>query len=269
VKEHLLPKIAIASAWKPEIETLHSMIPNSKEIVISDDEESLKCYHGKIHESDLVYFESGVGMTDSAISTSEILWNYPTIKYLIIAGVGGSLSSDNDISCVKVPEEWYDYSRQLFARSKEDGFQTPDHVGKFLHGNHFGFIYPYKTEPVPVSSFMMSVARECSENKQSKDNVSIGGHGLSASIFLDNPEYRDFLKTIHPDGVVVDMESYAVLRAGLRHIHKVGGIAIRTISDTAGMKGSGKNELKIEIRKATDQLALFLDNYLFFLCRKI
>jgi len=269
MKESFLPKIAIISAWQPEIEALHSMIPKSQERTLSGDQSSLKYYHGKKHGLNLVYLESGVGMTDSAISTSEILWKYPSIKYLIVAGVGGSLSSNNDISYIKIPELWYDYSRQLFARPEKDSFKIPDHIGKFLQGDHFNFIYPYKTKPVPTSPLMIDIAKKCSNNKQSENKISIGGEGLSASIFLDNPEYRNFLKNIYPESVVVDMESYAILRSGLKHVRKIGGIAIRAISDTAGKNETKKNELKKEIPKATKELTSFLDNYLFSLRNEI
>jgi adenosylhomocysteine nucleosidase len=261
MKELFQPQIGVVSAWRPELEALHSMIPNSTEVILP--KEGITYFHGKAYGMNLVYLESGVGMTDSAISTADLLSRYPTVKYVMVAGVAGGLSPDIEVASVAVPSVWYDYSRQLYARPDGDGFKKPEHMGKFLQGSNFGFIHPMKTKPVLVSEFMVELARRNKEDASYKiDNITIGGHGLSASVFLDNPQYREFLHTIYPEAVIVDMESYAILRTCQRQGNSVEAMAIRTVSDTAGKQTAGKNELASELQKATDQLTLFLDTYL-------
>lgn len=269
MKKDFQPNIAVVTAWRPELDALHSMVPNATEVALPRSREDIRYYHGNIYNRNIVYFESGVGATDSAISTSDVLSRYPTVKNVIVAGVAGSLSPDIEIASVVIPQRWYDYSRQLYARPGEDGYRTPEHMGRFLQGSHFGMIHPMNTKPVYVNEDMARIVEQNTCSFPVDNNVVIGGSGLSASIFLDNPDYRMYLGDIYPDATIVDMESYAILRATQRHANNVSGIAFRTVSDTAGKEGTSKNELSENLKRATGQLTLFLDHYLHLLSQNI
>lgn len=269
MRRELEPNFAIVSAWRPELEALYSLMPQSEEVALPKDKEDIKYYHGNLHGIDVVYLESGVGMTDSAISTSDCLNRYPTVKYLMVAGVGGALAPELELASITIPNRWSDYSRQLYARSEGDSYKIPGHMGKFLYGSNFGMVHPMKTKPVSVSDYMLELARRTNiPNSAKPPHMVIGGHGLSASIFLDNPEFGAYMRSLYPDSLVVDMESYAILRACQRHTQHVEAIAVRTISDTAGRKGTTENELPVQLQNATDQLTQFLDSYLYVLAKE-
>lgn len=260
------PRIAIATAWKPELNALHDLLPESVEVHVPS--VNTTYYHNNIDGIQVVYFESGVGMTDSAITTSDVLNRYP-ITHLVIAGVAGSLTVEAPPTSICIPDNWKDASRQLYARPSGNGWNRPSHMDKFIEGPNFGMIHPMKTKGVLIDTSMMDRAKEISSHMgdsnpvvNPKPDVIIGGQGLSSSIFMDNPDYREFLQDLYPDARIVDMESYAILRACIRRDMPVLSIAIRAITDTAGNPDITDNELSSNLEKATYNLTAFVSEYI-------
>ena len=81
--------------------------------------------------------------------------------------------------------------------------------------------------------------------------VVVGGHGVSASVFMDNAEVRAWLfKTFAARAT--DMETAAV--AQVAYVHGVPFIAFRSLSDLAGADPAG-NQAPIFFRLASNNAA--------------
>jgi adenosylhomocysteine nucleosidase len=122
------------------------------------------------------------------------------------------------------------YGRETFVRTDAN---YPD--------GEFRFDYPVDADLLGKASLVTTELLRCGENtctqpaKQeclhNQPTITVGGRGLSGSIFVDNSLYRDYLfNTLH--GAVVDMETASV--AHVAYANQKPFIAFRSVSDLAG-----------------------------------
>jgi adenosylhomocysteine nucleosidase len=167
---------------------------------------------------------------------------------------------------VVVPDDWAQYLEVSFARKTADGWVTPEPVDAgapkpygmmFPRGVRLGNArepvtrhYTIAADPTLVALARTVAAkvslRRCvapapkvatnekmaaSPCLDHQPKIVVGGTGVSAGVFADNAEFRDYLSSAY-HARVLDMESAAVAQVAFANQKPV--IVFRSLSDLAG-----------------------------------
>lgn len=237
-QERFSPRVAIAAGFGMELPPLRQLIDGTLQTPANSGA-SVKFYHGRIDDADVVLYVSGMGMNKARRSTREVLNKYPSIKYVIDTGTAGSVSAANPPTVV-IPDRWEDYSWVIGQNIME----------KRLFG---GDNYQNINQPVVVNNYLLELAKSVTSEVAP---VIIGGVGLSSSKILIREKHKLLLQERYPQADIVNMESYAVIQACQQRDNPVPVIAIRAVSDIAGRgyraflgNFSGANKANLEVVK--------------------
>lgn len=195
---------------------------------------------GQLAGKDIILAESGIGMTNAAMTTQKLIDIFNP-KAVIFSGIAGAVDSSVHIGDIVVCERWITHD---YIYLGADGPQ-PRGIG----------VYSPRIDSVsrigsfPVDSLMLEVVsairvenlplREIGDRKPA---VMIGGVGVSGNAFIDNLEKRIWL-AVSFEALVTDMETAAV--AQVCHINDIPFIGFRSASDLAG--GSGSSSARAEL----------------------
>lgn len=269
------PRVAIISAFGPEITKLMSSATVEKVVTVNNRSFTLAKLEGK----EVVLFLSGVSMVNATMTTQLALDNF-NITHILFSGIAGGVNPALLVGDVTIPAKWGQYQEMLFAREKKDGtFDLGWHQTVYTG---FGMMF---TQPVGVthsrlakpddeeSKFwfdadptLLAVAKKmqgvtlASVTPDGKAKLShtpklvVGGNGVSGQTFVDNAKFRDWAyKNFQAD--CLDMESAAV--AHVAYVNGVPFIVFRSLSDLAG-GGPGENEIGTFFGLAADNAATVL-----------
>jgi adenosylhomocysteine nucleosidase len=213
-------------------------------------------WKGRLQGKDVVVVESGVGMTNAAMTTQLLIDKYSPEK-IIFTGICGAIDSANHIGDVVIPEKWATHDYGIY---NEDGF-SPESLGVVLSGESESKYAMF----FPVDKNLLKIAEISAEKIIDKfktiggriPQVRIGGIGVSGNSFIDQKEKRGWLKE-KLDAQIVDMESAGVVQVA--NINGVPILAIRSCSDLAGGSGSNtaQEELSQFFKVATDNSAILV-----------
>jgi adenosylhomocysteine nucleosidase len=271
------PRLAILSAYQPELEALRALMEVKDQRVI----DGRTYYLGQLAGQEVVLFSTGISMVNAAMTTQTALDHFK-IQALIFSGIAGGVNPDLDIGDVVVPAQWGQYQEQVFARQTAAGWDTGWY--KQPWGN-YGMMFPQPVSVTreggradreeerfwfPVDAKMLEVAKRtaqgvqletCTRTRQClqrEPKVVVGGKGVSGPTFVDNAEYRQWVwETFQADAL--DMETAAV--AQVAYVNNVPFLAFRSLSDLAG-GGPGQNEIGTFFQLAADNSARVLEAYL-------
>jgi len=274
----MTPRIAVLSAYQPELEELLARAEITDRQVING-----RTYHlGRIAGHEIVLLTTGVSMVNAAMTTQTVLDHF-TVTAIVFSGIAGGVNPELNIGDVVVPAQWGQYQEQVFARQMEQGWDTGWASQDF--GN-FGMMFPQTVSVAregsrpdteeshfwfPVDSKMLEEARKMASSVElekcaplgkclgHEPKIAVGGNGVSGPTFVDNAEYRTWVwQTFQADAL--DMETAAV--AHVAYANKVSFIAFRSLSDLAG-GGPGQNEIDIffqlAAKNSAQALAAFLE----------
>lgn len=264
------PRLAIVSAFEPEMKQFRKAVRASKQYEIN----GRTFVTGRLAGHEVVLFYSGVSMVNAAMMTQAAADHFH-LTGLVSSGIAGGVNPDLKIGDVVVPAEWAQYQEQLFARQKGDGWDTGWHSAAL--GN-YDMMFP---QPVgvarssakpdaeeslfwfPVDAAYLEAARRAADRLPLKrcptvgkclsadPHVQVGGRGVSGPTFVDNAAYRQWAwENFQADAL--DMESAAA--AHVAYANNLPFIAFRSLSDLAG-GGPGENELLIFFQLAADNSA--------------
>jgi adenosylhomocysteine nucleosidase len=246
------PKVAIIYAFSTEGELLKSQTKLVKKFDINGRE----FYLGKLKGTDVIIVNSGVGMTNAAMTTQLTIDRFYPEK-IIFTGICGGVDSSNRIGDIVIPEKWVTHD---FGIYKKDGFFV-DSVGYFSHQENKEIYLLY----LPIDSMLLEIVQASALRLKGslkpigtrEPNIKIGGVGASGNSFIDQKEKRKWLKE-KLDAQIVDMESGAVVQVALSNNIPV--IVVRSCSDLAGGSGSGtaQEELKEFFKVAADNSAMMV-----------
>ena len=233
------PKVAIIYAFSAEGELLKSQTDLVKKFDINGRE----FYLGKLKGTDVVIVNSGVGMTNAAMTTQLTIDRFYPEK-IIFTGICGGIDSSNRIGDIVVPDKWVTHD---FGIYKKDGFFV-DLIGYFSPQENKEIYRIY----LPIDSALLAIAQNSALKLKGSlkpigtrsPNIKIGGVGASGNSFIDQKEKRQWLKE-KIDAQIVDMESAAVVQVALSNNIPV--IVVRSCSDLAG--GSGSNTAQEELKE--------------------
>lgn len=251
------PLIAVLNAYPPEMDAM------VKEFGLLDGgfrEQQVKgfrYYHGQVEGKDVVVFETGMSLVNAAMALQLALERLP-ITHVLFAGVAGGTDPDLHVGDVVIPEQWAYHSEAAYFNP------TPDGQGwikaDYFKQNYpnFGMIFPdavhatradrakfVKTPLFPADPGLIDTARRAvaklgpitSRKTGRKVTVSIGGVGVTGTVFLDNRDYRKFVRETW-GARCADMETTAY--AHVCYTNQIPFLAVRALSDLAGGQDHGE-----------------------------
>ena len=271
------PRIAIISAFQPELTTLLANVKGSKKRVANGVEFTTGTLGGKR----VVLFLSGISMTNATMNTQLVLERF-NVTHIVFSGIAGGVNPALNVGDVVVAERWGQYMEIVAAREvSPDKFAIPGRMDVGTMTN-FGMMHPRsvgvrsKGRAKEEKKFwfdadpkLLAMARalgdlplaDCDEKKvclTTKPKLLVGGNGVSGQAFVDNAAYREYtFKTFAAN--VLDMETVAT--AMVAYANGAPYIAFRSLNDLAG-GGKGENEIETFFKLAADNSAKVLMAFL-------
>jgi len=266
------PRIAVISAFQPEIVLLSSKLQAARKYSVNGNEFTTGTLAGK----PVVLFLSGISMTNATMNTQLALDRFK-VSHIVFSGIAGGVNPQLHVGDVTVPAQWGQYLEVLMARETAPGRYTAPPFINDATLPAFGMMHPRPVEvrsaanPQITRKFwfeadpkMLDLARSirnvdlanCNAGKclPRKPQLVIGGNGVSGQAFMDNKTFREYtFKTFQAN--VLDMETAAV--GMVAYSNGVPYIAFRSLSDLAG-GGDGENEMGTFMGIAADNSAKVL-----------
>lgn len=263
------PRIAVISAFPPEIGALNAATGQQK----TYDVNGVSFITGQMEGKPVVVFLSGVSMVNAAMTTQMALDRF-NITRIVFSGIAGGVDESLDIGDVVVADQWAQNLESAFARDKGKGEYEISPEIRTTDLPNYGMIYPrgihmpgdalgaparvwFPSDPALLDT-ARKVAAQVALQRCAADQclahppkVVVGGGGVSAPVFLDNADYRKYLRATFK-ARVVDMETAAVAHVAL--VNKTPFVAFRSLSDLAG-GGAGANEMHAFMALASDNSA--------------
>jgi adenosylhomocysteine nucleosidase len=267
------PRVAIISAFQPELELLLKSVQQPKRHSVNGVEFTTGVLQGK----PVVLFLSGISMTNAAMTTQLALDRF-RVSHIVVSGIAGGVNPGLHIGDVTVADQWGQYLEVLAAREVAPGrYQAPPFIRDATLPN-FGMWHPrpvevrsaarsamekkfwFEADPalLRVAAGLRELALERCDAQRNclsqAPKVVTGGNGVSGSAFVDNASLREYtFRTFQAN--VLDMETAAI--AHVAYSNGVPYIAFRSLSDLAG-GGEAANELGTFFRIAADNSARVL-----------
>jgi adenosylhomocysteine nucleosidase len=207
---------------------------------------------GRIADKEVIVVNSGVGMTNAAMSTQLLIDRFKP-KEIIFTGICGGIDPDNNIGDIVIPQYWVTHDYGLYNM---DGFKT-GWIRVFVSEKGVHDTVTFFSVDEGLLKAAQSVEPEFKPILGRIPKVKVGGNGASGNSFIDQVEKREWLKE-KLGAEIVDMESAAVAQAA--RINGVPVLVVRSCSDLAG--GSGSSTARDEIQEffmvAADNSASFV-----------
>ena len=260
------PRIAIVSAFAPELAILKRDLEDASEISVN----GVAFSTGTLEGHDVVLFLSGISVVNAAM-TVQLAFDHFAIQDVVFSGIAGGVDPGLNIGDVVIADRWGQYLEMLFARETDDGWATMPFF-EYPYG-HFGMMFPRSVTVLrpgaggPETRFWFTVddrllasARSIADKValsrctaqgtclEETPGVVIGGSGVSGSAFIDNAAFRTWTFQTF-DARVLDMESAAV--AHVAYANDIPFIAVRSLADLAG-GGDGANQMEVFLDLAAD-----------------
>jgi adenosylhomocysteine nucleosidase len=269
-------RTAVISAFEPEWKALQTALRDRRDYVAN----SVTFATGTIDGRPVVLFLSGISMVNAAMTTQLALDRF-AIDAIVFSGIAGGVNPDLSIGDVVVPDRWSEYLEAVFAREGKDGVYKLPRFAETQFAN-FGMMFPQPVQIAngggdpekrtwfQVDARFLEVAKatagaimlkDCTAESRClahKPKVVVGGQGVSGQAFVDNKEFREYVrKAFNAD--VLDMESAAV--AHVAYANKVPFVAFRSLSDLAGGE-EHDNEIETFKQLASDNSAAVVKEFL-------
>jgi adenosylhomocysteine nucleosidase len=209
---------------------------------------------GRLEGKEVVIVNSGVGMTNAAMTAQLLIDRYNPAE-IIFTGICGGIDSSKHIGDIVIPDMWATHDYGYYGK---DGF-IPDSIYVALPGeakeSGVLFFEVNKNLLEKASSAVQGVGLKLIGERTPQ--IKIGGKGVSGNTFIDQKEKREFLKEKF-DAQIVDMESAAVVQVA--SVNGIPVLVVRSCSDLAGGSGSetAGAELNEFFKVAADNSANFV-----------
>jgi adenosylhomocysteine nucleosidase len=270
---------ALVVAYSPELQGMLETIEALPDAAIetSHSFKGITYRMGQYQGKPIILFESGMSIANAAMSLQMAIDYFP-IEQVIYMGIAGAVDPELQPGDVVIPERWYYHDESVYSNPRPDAadaFILPDYYTAFLSRQekrraqdphlpryrNFGMIHPDEVliikegmdEPESTAYFsasprLLAAAREALTDfdraafrPDRELQMRVGGNGVTGSVFVDNREYRKWLREVY-QADVTEMESAAV--GQVCAINQIDWIVIRAVSDLAGGQ-EGKNEENI------------------------
>ncbi len=188
---------------------------------------------GLLEGMDVILSESGIGMTNAAMTTQKLIDTYHP-RIVIFTGIAGAIDSLMQIGDIVVCHQWVTHD---YGYTGKEGFQ-PEAIQAYV-GNRDSIL---PVDRFPVDSALLVAAQSIAASGPQLEKIGdrapkllVGGTGVSGNAFIDSREKRAWLSQKF-SALVTDMESAAV--AQVCAANSLPFIVFRSASDLAGGSGS-------------------------------
>lgn len=225
----------------------------------------------------VVIFTTGVSVSNAAMTVQMALDYFP-IKRLIMMGIAGGVNPIYEPGDITVVERWYFHDESVYANpdpEKEGAYILPDYYEATLERHlarresdphspayeNIGYIHPDEVSVIKegwdrprdmpyfaATPGLIKAARNAVDAINAGGGITmpsgkpiritVGGNGVTGSVFLDNAEYRSWTRKVFK-AEVTEMESAAV--GQVCFVNDIDWVIIRSVSDLAGGQ-HGKND---------------------------
>ncbi|MDB5860530.1 MAG: Adenosylhomocysteine nucleosidase, partial [Ramlibacter sp.] len=138
------PRIAVVSAFQPELTLLLTRVQEPRKYVANGVEFTTGTLQGK----PVVLFLSGISMTNASMNTQLALDRFK-VTHLVVSGIAGGVNPGLHIGDVTVAKQWGQYLEVLAARETAAGQYKPPVWMNDVQLPSFGLWHP---RPVEVRS---------------------------------------------------------------------------------------------------------------------
>ncbi len=259
---------AIVVAYGPEMKGILGRIDSDPAAQITQTQtfKGITYRLGYYHDEPIVVFATGMSIANAAMSMQMALDYFP-IKQVVYMGIAGAVNPAWQPGDVIVPARWYYHDESVYTNfDKQSGeYVLPSYYAKFMaeqperkakdphYPNYkpFEFIHPDEVliikdgmdEPQDTAYFsatprLLSAAQRALDSMatqrvlgEREAQLSVGGNGITGSVFMDNRDYRLWARDVF-NAEVTEMESAAV--GQVCTINDVDWMIVRAISDLAG-----------------------------------
>ncbi len=229
---------------------------------------------GRYNDQPIIIFATGMSIANAAMTTQMALDYFP-IDEVVYMGIAGAINPRWHPGDVIIPERWYYHDESVYSNpspGQAGQYIVPNYYQKmldelpakraadpnipnykpfeFVHPDHVVVIKDGQEKPVDTPYFsasprLLAAARQAIStmpprlilNKR-RAEFTVGGNGVTGSVFLDNRAYRQWVREVfHAE--VTEMESAAV--GQVCYVNDTEWMIIRAISDLAGGQ-EGVNE---------------------------
>lgn len=260
------PRTVVMTAFTPEWDALIRSVDAPVEHKIN----GLVFVTGTMAGKPVLLMQSGVSMVNAAMNTQLVLDRF-TVKRIVFSGIAGGVDPSLSIGDVIVPDNWGQYLEVSFARKTPGGWVVPEPVDAeapkpwdmmFPRGVRVGNASEPKRRYYLIAAdpALLDLARKIAGTVTLRrcvgaevpvaavsstclphiPKVVIGGTGVSAGVYADNAQFRDYLFSAW-HARVLDMESAAVTQVAFANSVPV--IVFRSLSDLAG-GDAGSNQME-------------------------
>ncbi|NMC44845.1 MAG: 5'-methylthioadenosine/S-adenosylhomocysteine nucleosidase [candidate division Zixibacteria bacterium] len=214
---------------------------------------------GRLADERVVLAESGIGMTNAAMTTQKLIDTFHP-KAIIFSGIAGAIDTSIHIGDITVCRVWseHDYGYlgkdSLRVETIEVFNPARDTLAEMSY-------YTVDSALYATAEKLSTTEMEFAPIGQREPRLTVGGAGVSGNMFIDNREKRLWLSDRF-NALVVDMESAAVAQVGT--VNGVPFIIFRSASDLAGGSGSAtaRGEIDQFFQTAADNAATVVLTYL-------
>jgi adenosylhomocysteine nucleosidase len=267
---------AIVAAYAPEIRAIDAAFENHPDAEITETVSfrGVTYQIGQYKGEPIVIFTTGVSVSNAAMTVQMALDYFP-IKRLIMMGIAGGVNPIYEPGDITVCERWYFHDESVYVNPDPENpgeFILPDyfeatlkrHLARLDDDPHapkyenFGYIHPDEVavikegwdRPREMPYFtatpeLIAAARKAVKSAGTIEmpsgkpiQVTVGGNGVTGSVFLDNAAYRSWCRKVF-NAEVTEMESAAV--GQVCFVNEIDWVIIRSVSDLAGGQ-QGKND---------------------------
>ncbi|UCD16457.1 MAG: 5'-methylthioadenosine/S-adenosylhomocysteine nucleosidase [Candidatus Zixiibacteriota bacterium] len=195
---------------------------------------------GEIHDREIILAESGIGMTNAAMTAQRLIDRYHPVK-IVFSGIAGAVDSSVHIGDIVICTSWVTHD---FGYIGSEGLVPGD-----ISSYHAAADSIVTTRYFHIDSAMRAEVTAISGRNLALDpigertpKVVVDGNGVSGNSFIDSREKRMWLSG-NFQALVTDMESAAV--AQVCTANGIPFVIFRSASDLAG--GSGSESARDEI----------------------
>ncbi len=269
------PFTALVVAYSPEMQGLLETIEQRPDASITEKVafRGVTYRLGRFGDEPILVFATGMSIANAAM-TMQMAFDYFPIRQVVYMGIAGAVNPKWQPGDVVVPERWYYHDESVYANPDPEvpgEHILPDYYSEFLaeqaerraadphipRYRPFAFIHPDEVvvikegmdRPRDTPYFratprLLEAAREAAETLPLRKTgerevaISVGGNGVTGSVFLDNRKYRKWARDVFA-AEVTEMESAAI--GQVCYVNEVDWVIIRAVSDLAGGQ-EGVNE---------------------------
>lgn len=162
-----------------------------------------------------------------------------SLQSCIVIGIGASTVPQIVPGDVVLPERLQALTKFLVANA-----EIPEHNQSRLTGQAaFGELHPMRVDSIATA--LTEEMRARAALAEPRDfNLHIGGSAVTFPGFIFSPEFVAWVNTLEGKPVVIDMETHNIAEAVQRVVPNLKVLAVRGISDTAGVSGVGDEVLR-------------------------